>query len=284
MDGLLTPMKTTMSGVEKSDNDDIKPSQNVPPESVEDVLAAINGKPDLDVLRNTLKWLGSGSKDLDRRVLDIGPKSAEVKFAFLNKIIPDFWPLLCKSPVPEHKKVKILLLQFFSDVAGVAFLASHCRLALSTFKSSSSKNERKALAQSLDTSLSFTAQLLKPQSSLYRHWQKLHNSSLNASQRALSLKEYASILPSGRILSLAAEAQKLASEDELQQSDGPWLADGRKYSLWLGNNLSFMLHEIGSGDSDAWEALKLMLSKSLTLGYNSKSLVHEANSTLRRYR
>ena len=282
MSQLLTPVKTTtsISRAENIHSDHIKSSRNVPLESVEDVVAAVNGEPDLGLLCNVLDWLRPSKKDPERRVAEYGPKNAEVKFSFLEKIIPNFWPSLYQSHDSEHKNVKILLLRFFSDVAGVASLASHCRLTLRTFKSSPSKDQYEATANSLNNTLSFTAQLLKPQSSVYRHWKKLQESSLNATQKALSWKEYASVLASGRVLSLAAEAQKSISERGLEYLGDAWITDGRSYSTWLGKNLAFMLHEIDLGDGEAWKALKLMLSKSLTLGYNSESPVLEAESVL----
>lgn len=283
MDELITPVKSVYLGsnAEKIAKDHVKPPSTLQIASVEDVVAILNSKPDVQLLGDVLQWLHSKSRHPSARVDNFRIRDGEIKFSFLDKITNDFWPLLRDSTDPEHKKIRMLLLSYFSNVAGVASLASFLRLALHTLKSNSNKDERKAPLHTLTVALTFTAQLLKPESSIYRHWEKLQASSLNALQKLLAWKDYTSILASGRVLSLAAEAQRLNSELVLGSLEDIWVADGKQYSKWLGHTLSFMLSDIDLSNKDAWDALKIMFSKALTLGYSSQYFAPAVNWRLK---
>ena len=269
MDELLRPVKTISTSAKPIIGVG-EPFQPQSFETIEDIKAILSGKPDLDLLFDALRWLQHRGKHTNGDLDYLGSKIAEIRFTLLDKVIPDFWPLLERNRDHKSKKVKLLLLNFFSNVASVAFIASHFRLTLSSVRSTQLKEERKSLTTPLIFHLDFTAALLKPSSIICRHWEYLQGLSISTSKKALLWKEYIIIVAGGRMLSLTAEALQVASEvNDTKSVDNLWIADGKQYAKWLGENLSFMLKELKFDDSEGWRALRLLLSKALTLGYSS---------------
>ena len=266
MDKLLTPIKSiTVTGKERQ-HEPSSTSRQGPLESLDDVLETLKTKPDLLDLRDALGWL----RGQDQIFNDLGPKIAEIRFTLLDRVIPNFWPLLRENQDLTHRKVKIRLHKSFENVAGLASLVSHFRLALTTLQSSPGKEERKAVARNLDVSLDFLVKVLASNTSIMTHWKNLQGSSLSASQKSLLWKNHASTLASGRLLALAAEASESISETDTQNIHNIWIANGKLYSKWLGCNLSCMLEGIELHDERAWKALGLFFSKSLTLGFSGQ--------------
>ena len=269
MDELLRRVRTTSTSAKPI----IEAGGPVRPQSfetIEVIKAVLGGKPNLDLLFDALRWLQHRGKHTSGDSDHLGSKIAEIRFVLFDKVIPDFWPSLERNRDNKSKKVKLLLLNFFSNVASVAFLASHFRLTLSSVRSIQLKEERKSLITPLILHLDFTAALLKPGSIICRHWEHLQGLPISPSKKALLWKEYTVIVAGGRMLSLAAEALQVTSEvDDVKSIDSLWIADGKQYAKWLGENLSFMLKELIFDDSEGWRALRFLLSKALTLGYSS---------------
>ena len=269
MDELLRPVRTTSTSAKPI----IEAGGSFQPqafETIEDIKAVLSEKPNLDMLFNALRWLQHRGKHTNGDLDHLGSKIAEIRFILFDKVIPDFWPSLEGNRGNKSKKVKLLLLNFFSNVVSVAFIASHFRLTLSSVRSVQLKEERKSLITPLILHLDFTAALLKPGSIICRHWEYLQGLSIPLSKKALLWKEYIITVAGGRMLSLAAEAVQVTSEvDDVKIFDNLWIADGKQYAKWLGENLTFMLKELNFDDSEGWRALRLLLSKALTLGYSS---------------
>ena len=84
-------------------------------------------------------------------------------------------------------------------------------------------------------------------------------------------KELVSLVSSGRILGVAAQAEKLLGESKTDR-DKHWFSDGQQYAAWLGGGIAQLTEKLEvMNDASASRGLSLLLSKSFSLGYTGNA-------------
>jgi len=81
-------------------------------------------------------------------------------------------------------------------------------------------------------------------------------------------KETISLIPSGRILGIAAQAESALATGSGAVGEGLWIADGRAYVRWIARGVSAL--STGSRDITAIKSASLLLGKSVGIGYTDE--------------
>jgi telomere length regulation protein len=202
-------------------------------DSAQDVLEALQSKPDDVTLGQCLnKLLTAPDRSSDIRVP--GPLTAQIIDVLLNDIVPSYWPVL-----GEHDGQRDALLQCLTSVAGVRAVTA--RLSKDGLM------------------LDVLENVLRKDSAIYQIW-KGTLLCQGANQTAL-WKDSVALTGSGKLLSSAAEAFKTLQDAASDIKAVPWIADGRRYSAWLGRNIRYLLlKQVDNRD------VAQLLSKALRLG------------------
>ena len=234
--------------------------------SVEDVLESLRSKPDYGTLSRALRWLNkTGSHNDDFNIKKPGPKAAQIIFTLVNDIIPDYW----ESLGDESSQERIILVQCLRSVAGIGAITSRLRLLLTLLKDGQ-KPVQTTLAnqiQPVEILLNVLDTILARDDFITVIWSDIKAYCLQPSQRSLQWKELCSLVASGKVLSIASEANLTLRDLSSSITEWCWVGDGSQYATWLGRCMHHMLKAMKDDDAEGERALSLLLSKGLSLGY-----------------
>ena len=234
--------------------------------SPEDVLEALKSKPDYTTLSRALHWLNITATHNDGfSVRQPGPKAAQIIFTLVNDIIPDYWEPLRS----ESRQVKSLLVQCLRSVAGIGAIASRLRFLLTSLKDSQKPAQvtHVRTTQPVEILLDILETILANEDliAVIRH--DIENCNLSSSQKSLQWKEFGSLVASGKVLSIASEANLTIGDLTSSIKEHCWIGDGSQYTAWLGRCIQHTLKALRDDDFGGQKALSQLLSKGLALGY-----------------
>ena len=236
--------------------------------SVEDVLESLRSKPDYGTLSRALRWLNkTGSHNDDFNIKKPGPKAAQIIFTLVNDVIPDYWESLRDES--SHSQERAILVQCLRSVAGIGAITSHLRLLLALLKDNK-KPVQTTLAnkiQPVEILLNVLDIILAGEDFITVIWYDIKAHCLQPSQRSLQWKELCSLVASGKVLSIASEANLTLRDLNSSIKEWCWVGGGSQYATWLGRCLQHTLKALKEDDAEGERALSLLLSKGLSLGY-----------------
>lgn len=278
MEGLLTPVKTTISDTvsaepqlavfeSKSPNGQPK---NGTFQSPEDVLNALKSKPDSELLTRVLRWLDPGAVKSDQFNIKIpSPKAAQIIFLLVSATIPDYWVTWQGADNPTLLNQKKLLLRCLSSVSGLGAVATRLRVFIDLEEDarSEAKVTQGSKSKALEELLDVLESLLQGEKFISLIWTDISSLISIPSQRTLLWRDFISTIAGGRVLSLAAEADYVVNHSSPDSRQRCWLGDGSQYSSWLGQNLAYGL----IGHVQNLEALAQLFSRALKLGHIGES-------------
>ncbi|GAB1213537.1 hypothetical protein ATERTT37_002687 [Aspergillus terreus] len=295
MDSLLTEIKTVSNDQQSSS---ITPVSEAPhrdgleksqlgsagdPTSLNDILALLRSKPDIDQLAQLLVSIDPSNKDRPATHFDLrvaSPATAQILNALVSVTVPDHWELLVTKTQGSRTgtaKVRASLLRCLSSVAGVSCLLAQIRSLVALSRASSEKAKTSGSHIQLRNTLSVVSALLEPKDFCLRLYTNIEALYANATQKQIAWKEFLSLIAASRVLSSAAEALSLLEESE--QSTISWIGDGYRYASWLGANVCHMASKLEHGNAEAWKALASLMGRALSLGYTDQ-LVREVYTGL----
>lgn len=234
--------------------------------NAEDVLEALKSKPDHATLSRALRWLNkSQTNDDDFNVRKPGPKAALIVFTLVNDIVPDYWETLRD----EGGQEQCLLVRCLRSVAGLGVIASRLRFLLAALKDSQKPAQVTLVnkTQPIETLLNLLETILAKEDLVTVIWHDIEDCNLPASQKSLQLKEFSSLVASGKLLSIASEANLTIADLTSSIKDRCWIGDGSQYAAWLGKCIQHTLNAVKDDEVDGQKALSQLVSKGLTLGY-----------------
>lgn len=234
--------------------------------SAEDVLEALKSKPDRATLSRALRWLNKTVTNNDEfNVRKPGPKAALIIFTLVNDIIPDYWETLRGEGGQEQS----LLVRCLRSVAGLGGIASRLRFLLAALKDSQKPAQVTLVnkTQPVETLLNLLESIFAKEELVTVIWHDIEDFNLSASQKSLQWKEFSSLVASGKMLSIASEANLTIADLTSSIKDHCWIGDGGQYAAWLGRCIQHTLDAVKDGEVDGQKALSQLLSKGLTLGY-----------------
>ena len=249
-----TADKTTAVAQNPS-NGDSSASKQVPA-SADEALLTLRSRPDLHTLLATLKQLRSHALQPDFNIHSPGPLQAQIIHTLLAVTVPDFWGTLQKRHASH-------LTTCLSNVAGLNAIFARLRL----LSSQASKGQDTASGQVSDL-LELAEEMLVGSSTLLQVHADLTAAVPDTTRRDLSWKEVVTLIGSGKIPSILAQAEDVVKTSSGSTSD---LANGGRYADWLGRNTATLV--IHGSDSSAIPAASQVIAKSMGMGYPNQLLL-----------
>jgi telomere length regulation protein len=281
MDDLLTPISTTYTKSKKTIQEDSllneksvaqksgKPTRPAQISSPDDVIKALNAQPDYDSLVTVLRFLatdsrGSGSFHLQAP----GPKSAAIVHLLVTEITPNYWTLLSEDSGSADAD---LLTRCLASVTGVNAILTHIKALVQEFKAGNKESRRLDLELIISIFLDLLAAILDRDDSIRTLWAASTSRLTDASLKKLQSQAMVTLITSGRVPSLAAEAQAIARQRGTPDS-ARWIGDGVEYSKWISRNVSSWA-KLDAGDGELWVCSELV-QRGMSLGYSGMCMTH----------
>ncbi len=252
----------------------------------DEALEALRSKPDKWQLGRALQFLGRENTTFNIKLP--GPKAALFINVLVNNIIPDYWASPDdESDAPrtaqtsEHGWRKQSLVTCLQSVAGLGAILAQLRSLITASRDGVDKTASLGLSQHLRSLLDVLRKILAPDDFLTHVWNDINNPASKPVQRTLLWKELTSILASGKIPSLSAEASDILREKSGRVEDDVWVASSKNYSVWLGHNIVFLASTTAVEDQGRWASLAQLLAKSYSLGYTGKFFLFKGTHILK---
>ncbi|KAH8676088.1 telomere length regulation protein-domain-containing protein [Xylariales sp. PMI_506] len=232
----------------------------------EDALEALKGQPSYSTLLAVLKYLQLGlNGNHPFNILKPSPQSAQIVNVLVTEIVPNYWTVLSED-VSKHgnNHDRSILLDCLSSITGINACLAFLRTQLHQ-----AKNDPKALKTSdeafnLVSLLDLLSNLLEADTKVETIWKAVTRSEENSAKLRVIRQEFVSIFASGKIVSLAAEAEHVL-KDVGKLKAPTWVGDSKVYVHWLGQNL---IHWIKSRpDEEDTKLCSDILTRSLKLGH-----------------
>jgi telomere length regulation protein len=228
--------------------------------STESALRALKNEPDRTTVTNVLKYLTTNGFSL----LLPEPLNASIVHQLVNDTIPHYWRPLRDSPQ------QTVFARILRNPTGIGHVITRLRSLIGDSRQKRSPGNTRDSAEHIEDMLDVLEQILGPNqtSSLILREVKTHGN--NAMQKKLLWKEYLAQIASGRIISIAAEAQDVL-RSSLSSRIASWLADGGVFAAWLGRNIAILMKDDNRVEEQLTTVTELC-SKSLNLGYTGQSV------------
>ncbi|KAI1436788.1 telomere length regulation protein-domain-containing protein [Xylaria sp. CBS 124048] len=213
--------------------------------SPEEALDALRNQPSYDTLLDVLRYLQNGGKG--KRSFDIrvpGPLNAQIVHALVTEIVPNYWAVLETS---SNRKDIDVLLACLQSLPGINAALTYLRSLIKEAKSEPNGLKNSHVAFNLTYILSLITCILGDDSSVMRIWSCVSSEDSPARVRPLR-QEFLSLFTSGRIVSLAAEANDICRRAD-HPTDTPWVTDNKEYVNWLArSHIHWAQSQIGEED------------------------------------
>jgi len=272
MDDFLTPVATIRSG-EKSP---IKPVQEVKqttqsrnPMSPEDALKTLRSEPEYDSLMSVLRYL-SRSQQPELAGFDIrrpSPISAQLVQVLVSETVPNYWAIMKEdSPTTKHS-TQGLLLSCLRSITGINSVLE--RLRATIHDSARNNGKRSHLSLELAVLLELLHNLLKDHDCVLGIWKSATAGTDKRGRLRPIEQELLALFGSGKIISLAAEAETLVRDGSSKtDADGYWTGDALRYTRWIGENIVAAF--LSESASDIAKFFSGLFAKALGLGHSGK--------------
>ncbi|KJZ73629.1 hypothetical protein HIM_06962 [Hirsutella minnesotensis 3608] len=281
MDALLTPVSSKYLRPRASEEPFLSQSKPVIKPSVartaiatvssaDEALEVLKNQPDYDSLIAVLRYLtASHQSEGSFQLQSPSPQSASIIHALVSEIVPNYWTLLRENSVGNDSKEPLtrgdvpLLLSCLRSVSGLNAVTAHLKALIQESKVGNKETKRPDLGLNMKIFLELLASMLAGDSSIHSLWVSSTVKIANASLKRVQSQQLISLLASGRIPSLAAEAFAVI------ETAGDWVADGAEYSKWIARSLSAWAKSATLKDELAFSFD--VFQRSLSLGYAGKS-------------
>lgn len=281
MDELLTPVSTTYLR-KREDGEPLMATKTTELSnlskvlSADDALSVLKSQPDYDSLISALRFLTKEEASSEFNIHVPSPKSAAIIHVLVSEVVPNYWTLLqqeysIKEPasLASASADAVGLVSSLQSVAGINAVVGHIKELVQESKFATKHVKRPDINLHLDIFLDLLSVLLDGDDSIRRIWQSSTAGLADAVSRKVQSQTLLSLVTSGRIISISAEASEIIAK-EGNPIPGRWLVDGVEYSKWIGRN-------IATWAKVQLEAAELqtcfeVFQRSLSLGYPGKKL------------
>lgn len=273
MDELLSPVHRAYaksSGTDEPILQEIQPSTSTvtttsrsPTSSVDDAIDVLKSEPEYDTLISTLRLLVRGGQKLGGfSIAASGPEAAKVIHILITEIVPNYWTLLKESSADDGNRDLDLLLESLRNLAGINAIILRLRTLTQEVKGEASGTKLNDVRLNLTIVLDLLCEVLDGDDRIAQIWASI-SSNTDALRRRILAREFINVLGSGRIISLSAEGEAVASQ--VVEGSKCWTADGSEYTRWLTRNIVTWPHT--SQQSDDTKLKAGLFSKAMHLGY-----------------
>jgi telomere length regulation protein len=223
----------------------------------EDALQLLRLELDTDSLLTTLKRLSSvNGLQLGFDIHSPSPMGAQIVNTIVTSIVPTFWSAL-------EEQDRALITAVLLNVAGLNSVIARIQLLISQTKNSKVQDHLPALQDVFDVANG----LFKGDDRISTLWAGLWRSTQDKMRRDLAWKECSSLLGSGKVSNVIAEAEDVLRSNGSDHAAKSPVANAHQYATWLGSNISQSLdlddHE---GQEESRSAVAILFARSLSLG------------------
>ncbi|KJK78926.1 hypothetical protein H634G_05741 [Metarhizium anisopliae BRIP 53293] len=249
MDELLTPVSTTYLR-KREDGEPLMATKTTELSnlskvlSADDALSVLKSQPDYDSLISALRFLTKEEASSEFNIHVPSPKSAAIIHVLVSEIVPNYWTLLqqeysIKEPasLASASADAVGLVSSLQNVAGINAVVGHIKALVQESKFATKHVKRPDINLHLDIFLDLLSVLLDGDDSIRRIWQSSTAGLADAVSRKVQSQTLLSLVTSGRIISVSAEASEIIAK-EGNPIPGRWLVDGVEYSKWIGRNIA----------------------------------------------
>ena len=179
------------------------------------------------------------------------PSTASIIFEIVNTTVPEVWRSLRSNPA--SKTVIQLIIGSLSSVGGVNAVLMRLDQLDTRIRHTSAEKEKQQAQDVLETlALILENDKFSPSTVIGTLMQ-------NGAKGKMLLNEYISLVGGSKILNIVS---KVVSDDRVDKKNNIWIADGNRYSKWLGGHLGMA---VKSHPNSA--EVSTLLGKALNLGY-----------------
>jgi telomere length regulation protein len=273
MDDFLTPVSTTK--VKRPQKPLVQeyqlPSRTAAPTiaSPDAALEALKEEPDFETVSRVLKYLATEADKKDGfSLIRPDPVAANIAFQLVNNTIPNYWSTLKKQGVQERHLVKCL-----RNPCGIGSIIARLRPLIADCRQKKPADNTRDASSYVEDLLEVLERVLCDDQCSSNVWNDVQKFAKNAVQGKMMWKEYVTQVASGKIISLAAEAEDVLKERGTSRP-ATWLANGNDYGTWLGRNIAVLMKGVAKSE-DTTSALVDICGKALTLGYTGMLTGHQ---------
>ncbi|KAI4631649.1 uncharacterized protein J4E87_002355 [Alternaria ethzedia] len=224
--------------------------------STESALEALKSQPSRNTVNAVLSYLTTEGFSL---ILP-EPLNASIAHQLINDTIPNYWRTI-KDADEVSKLEKIL-----RNPTCLGHLNTRLRSLVADSHQKKAPGEARNTAEHIADALQVLSLVLSRDETSHLVLQDVLAFGKTPIQRKLIWREYITQVASGRLLSMAAEAEDVLKKSDEAHQDANWVADGKQYAAWLGRNIAVSL-ERNSNNEEYLAAIVELCSKSLGLGY-----------------
>ncbi|KAI5363415.1 hypothetical protein J4E82_011630 [Alternaria postmessia] len=224
--------------------------------STESALGALKNQPNRKTVSKVLSYLTTEGFSL----LLPEPLNASIAHQLINDTIPNYWRTI-KGSIEVLKLEDIL-----RNPTGLGHLNTRLRSLIADSRQKKAPGDARNTAEHIADTLEILSSVLSGDETSHRVLQDVLAYGKNSTQRKLIWKEYLAQVASGRLLSIAAEAEDILKKSDGVYQDAVWVADGKEYAAWLGRNIAILLERSSSSEEGLTAVIELC-SKALSLGY-----------------
>ncbi|RBA16455.1 hypothetical protein FPRO05_11790 [Fusarium proliferatum] len=293
MDDLLTPVSTTYLKPRNEPEPlftEVKPAstastQKKPPSisdksTADEIIDALKSQPDYDTLISILNFLNNlKSASSNFSFSTPSPKSASIIHLLVSEIASNYWTLLLEGDIEDDTKGKTelprdadLFLGCLRSLTGLNAVITQLRVLIQGSRLGGKEERRADLSINTGILLSILSSILGSAQSISTIWSTSIKGISSVALQRVQCQKLVSILSNSQIVSIAAEALEVMGRDKVD--DGVhWIADGLKYSTWMGNAIVSWVHSSPEPDGMAFACE--LFQKSLSL-HHSETLIRIA--------
>jgi telomere length regulation protein len=237
-----------------------KQEDAIPVNSTESALEALKNQPSRKTVNNVLSYLSTEGFSL----LLPEPLNASIAHQLINDTIPNYWRTVKGSA--EASRLKKIL----RNPTGLGHLNTRIRSLIADSRQKKAPGEARNTAEHIADTLDVLNLVLSGDHTSHLILHDVLAFGRNPVQRKSIWREYLAQVASGRLLSIAAEAEDVLKKSNDAYKDQNWVADGKEYAAWLGRNIANSLQH-GSDSEEHLTSVVELCSKALGLGYTGMS-------------
>ncbi|KAF2682510.1 hypothetical protein K458DRAFT_370430 [Lentithecium fluviatile CBS 122367] len=227
-------------------------------------LRALKEEPDFETVSKVLDYLSTEADKKDGfNLISPDPGAANMAFQLVNDTIPNYWPTLKERGVRANQLARCL-----RNPCGIGAIITRLRPLIADCRQKKPFDTTRDALSYIEDLLEILDRVLRDDECSSEAWRDVQKHAKNPVQGKMMWKEYVTQIASGKVLSLAAEA-----EDALKERRSPrsaiWMASGNEYAAWLGRNIAALVRGVGKREEGAGVLMNLC-GKALALGYTDQ--------------
>ncbi|CUS11529.1 unnamed protein product [Tuber aestivum] len=225
---------------------------------LDDILSILRSRPSAELLFRILVLLTADVQphsSYDIRTPT--PKASQVVNTLLEITVPDFWNSL-------PKKEKRQLAECLRSITGLGGIVSRLRLLSKGKKDTPSDS---SFDMRMEELFDLLHSVLRTKGFIHQIWEWGSRASSDSKQ-AVAWKGFTSLIAGGKLLSVAAEADRLLGIGD--EGVGRWIGSESLFIPWLGQEIAWASFKIDITNEAEWKALNSMTVRALGLGHRDE--------------